>query len=206
MLKRTGLCECIPRTRAISRMHRDKRFCSTGSHTWNNLIDMGPNDPPATIDFGAYLTLVAAVRAQLHARLDLGTDDLGQYTDEEPEVAQRRPSCQSASLVTNGTRTGARRQAEVRPAAAQSRIPRTHTSTACTGAEAGVYVSVMLFEGYGVQFQRDAWPNHPMNADNNIQGVDGDKNGDGKGIEIHQLAKKRVTKIQEAYLRGWSAG
>jgi hypothetical protein len=66
---------------------------------------------------------------------------------------------------------------------------------------AGVYVSVMLFEGYGVQFQADAWPNHPFNPANNINGVDSDPNGDGKGIEVHQLAVPRVTAIQEAYLR-----
>jgi hypothetical protein len=30
---------------------------------------------------------------------------------------------------------------------------------------------------------------HPFNPTNNINGVDGDQNGDGKGIEIHQLAK-----------------
>ena len=59
----------------------------------------------------------------------------------------------------------------------------------------------MLFEGFGVQFGKEAWSNHPMNAANNINGVDGDKNSDGKGIEIHQLAKKRVTKVQNAYLR-----
>ena len=67
--------------------------------------------------------------------------------------------------------------------------------------KAGVFMSVMLFEGYGVQFQRDAWSHHPFNPDNNINGLDGDTNGDGKGIEIHQLANARVTKIQEAYLR-----
>ena len=67
--------------------------------------------------------------------------------------------------------------------------------------EAGVYMSVMLFEGYGVQFQPDAWPNHPLNAANNVQEVNGDKNGDGKGIEIHQAARKRVTKYQKEYLR-----
>ena len=59
---------------------------------------------------------------------------------------------------------------------------------------AGVFISVMLFEGYGVQFQKDAWPNHPINAANNINGVDGDKNGDGKGIEpgSPQLAEKAL--------------
>ena len=27
----------------------------TGAHTWNNLIDMGRNDPPEAFDFNAYL-------------------------------------------------------------------------------------------------------------------------------------------------------
>ena len=27
----------------------------TGSHTWNNLVDMGPTDPPAAFDYDAYL-------------------------------------------------------------------------------------------------------------------------------------------------------
>jgi hypothetical protein len=40
-----------------------------------------------------------------------------------------------------------------------------------------------------------------MNAANNINSVEGDRNSDGKGIEIHQLLNKRVTKLQEAYLR-----
>src|SRR5688500_9787767 len=27
----------------------------TGAHTWNNLVDMGRNDPPEKFDFDAYL-------------------------------------------------------------------------------------------------------------------------------------------------------
>ena len=27
----------------------------TGSHTWNNLVDMGPTDPPRPFDYDAYL-------------------------------------------------------------------------------------------------------------------------------------------------------
>src|SRR5688572_5875844 len=27
----------------------------TGAHTWNNLVDMGRNDPPEVFDFAAYL-------------------------------------------------------------------------------------------------------------------------------------------------------
>jgi hypothetical protein len=59
----------------------------------------------------------------------------------------------------------------------------------------------MLFEGYAVQFQADACPNHPFNQANNINGIDGDTNGDGRGMEIHQPADPRVTRLQEAYVR-----
>jgi hypothetical protein len=67
--------------------------------------------------------------------------------------------------------------------------------------EAGIFMSVMLFEGFGVQFLGEAWPNHPFNPANNINGIDGDKNGDGKGLEMHQLADPRVTWLQESYVR-----
>ncbi len=32
----------------------------TGSHTWNNLVDMGPSDPPPCFDYDAYLKWLTA--------------------------------------------------------------------------------------------------------------------------------------------------
>src|SRR6266496_3400916 len=32
-----------------------KAIYLTGAHTWNNLVDMGRNDPPEAFDFEAYL-------------------------------------------------------------------------------------------------------------------------------------------------------
>ncbi|MCY2954933.1 MAG: hypothetical protein NTU53_23635 [Planctomycetota bacterium] len=32
----------------------------TGSHTWNNLVDMGESDPPPRFDYDAYLNWLAA--------------------------------------------------------------------------------------------------------------------------------------------------
>ncbi len=58
----------------------------------------------------------------------------------------------------------------------------------------------MLFEGWGIQFSRGAWEGHPFNPKNNVNGVDGDKDGDGKGLEIQTLADKKITAIQEAYV------
>jgi hypothetical protein len=67
--------------------------------------------------------------------------------------------------------------------------------------ERGIYVSVMLFEGWAMQHMNDAWQHHPFHPQNNISGLDGDANGDGKGLEIHTLANPQVLAVQEAYVR-----
>ena len=68
----------------------------------------------------------------------------------------------------------------------------------------GMYVSVMLFEGWEVQFV-DAWNTHPYNSVNNVNGVDADANHDGRGLEYYTLQTsdmgKRVLELQKAYLR-----
>jgi hypothetical protein len=65
--------------------------------------------------------------------------------------------------------------------------------------ERGIYVSVMLFEGWGLSFA--SWDGHPLNARNNVQGIDGDPDGNGKGTETQALVVPEVTRIQEAYVR-----
>ena len=65
----------------------------------------------------------------------------------------------------------------------------------------GIYVSVMLFEGFGTAWLKHAWQFHPFNAANNVNGIDGDVNRDGKGVEVHTLAQRAVTKLQERYVR-----
>jgi hypothetical protein len=66
-------------------------------------------------------------------------------------------------------------------------------------AEAGIYVSVMLFEGWGVQFSPGAFENHPFHPANNINGINGDVDGDGKATEIHTIGNIRINAIQKAY-------
>ena len=65
----------------------------------------------------------------------------------------------------------------------------------------GIYAAVMLFEGWGVQRSPNAWVSHPFHPDNNVQGIDGDLNGDGKGVEIHSGQSPHITAIQEAYVK-----
>lgn len=74
--------------------------------------------------------------------------------------------------------------------------------------EKGIYVSVMLFQGLSVvqNFQNgidpkkgNPWEGHPYNKKNNINGIDGDRNGNGEGEEVHSLADPAITRLQEAY-------
>jgi len=72
-----------------------------------------------------------------------------------------------------------------------------------TARERGIYVSVMLFEGWtlhsaGLPW---AWTGHPFHAGNNVNGIDGDRDGDGLGTEIVTLGAADALAVQEAYVR-----
>ncbi len=69
----------------------------------------------------------------------------------------------------------------------------------------GIYVSVMLFQGWSIERKKshrsNPWPAHPFNRENNINGIDGDADGDGEGKDVHTLSVPAVTRLQEAYVR-----
>jgi hypothetical protein len=71
----------------------------------------------------------------------------------------------------------------------------------------GIYVSIMLFNGWSVVKEKlgwnlnNPWRGHPFKDINNINGIDGDMNHDNSGEEVHQLLNPSVTTIQEAYVR-----
>jgi hypothetical protein len=67
----------------------------------------------------------------------------------------------------------------------------------------GFYVSIMLFEGWSLRYMEAPWrwDGHPFNINNNIQGVNGDPDGDNIGTEIHTLEIPEVTFYQEQYVR-----
>ena len=74
--------------------------------------------------------------------------------------------------------------------------------------EAGVYVSIMLFEVYGFlngekvgdppQSLRDG---NVFNSKNNINGIDVDYDGNGNGIEFFYTDDKRILHLQRAYVK-----
>ncbi len=73
-------------------------------------------------------------------------------------------------------------------------------------AERGIYVVVMLFQGWSIEDKEgrvNPWPYHPFHRSNNVNGVDGDLNGDGQGREVHTWlgADHSITRYQRAYVR-----
>ena len=71
--------------------------------------------------------------------------------------------------------------------------------------EHGIWVSVMLFQGWSIQgsgpYANSVWEGHPLNRQNNVNGVDGDLDQDGHGWEVHTRVNPRVNAIHEAYVK-----
>ncbi len=72
--------------------------------------------------------------------------------------------------------------------------------------ERGIYVIVMLFEGWSIESKGgrvNPWPYHPFHRENNVNGINGDVNGDGQGTEVHTWLGEEhpITQLQRAYVR-----
>jgi len=78
-------------------------------------------------------------------------------------------------------------------------------SRAIDAQNKGVYVSIMLFQGWSIQKKTgrkgNPWMGHPFNGRNNINGINGDVDGDEEGTETHTLLIPSITRLQESYVR-----
>jgi len=168
-----------------------------GSHTWSNLVDIGPSDPPAKFDFAGYLDFL---ERHHHNFIRLWTWEPVTWNTER----NRRKGIHHAGPQP-WARTGPGKaldgKAKFNLEKFSGEYFRRLRSRVSAAGKRGIYVSVMLFEGWAMQFSGGAWEGHPFNAGNNVNGINGDVNGDGKGLEVHTLAGKAVTAVQEAYVR-----
>lgn len=70
----------------------------------------------------------------------------------------------------------------------------------------GIYVAIMLFNGFSIEMKGggeggNPWNAHPFNVMNNINGIDGDPQKRGDGRDVHTLNIPTVTSLQEAYVK-----
>src|SRR5882724_10734340 len=71
-------------------------------------------------------------------------------------------------------------------------------------AQRGIYVSVMLFEGFSTQKKMgrvNPWLGDPFQQVNNINGINGDPNRNGGGEEFFSLAFPSLLGLQETFAR-----
>jgi hypothetical protein len=180
----------------------------TGAHTWANLVDgwlsNGVNDPsPAPFDFDAYL---AYLEGHNHNFIRLWTQHMTR-TDFSAEAGLPSGSKVYYSTPSPWQRIGPELalDGELKfdlSAFDQSYFDRLRERVVAA-QERGIYVSIMLFEGYALRLKNAelGWNFHPFHPGNNINGIDGDPNKDGYGSETHTLQVSAIHDLQLAYLR-----
>jgi hypothetical protein len=176
-----------------------------GSHNWQNLQENGVllrggnTNPPPTFDYDAYLD---RLEGWGHNFFRLWRWETTRWTDDYTGPGTKY--CTPHPWVRPG------------PGVAADGLPRFDLDTfdesyfarlrerVEAAGKRGMYVSIMLFEGWEIQFT-DAWGGHPFHAPNNINGVEGDLDGDGRGLEFDTLDDSpmgtRARELQEAYVR-----
>jgi hypothetical protein len=176
-----------------------KAIYLTGSHTWNNLQEIARTSGPAnpTFDFKTYLDFL---QTHHHNCFRLwpwenaaSFNSSGTITYVHDPMSYQRPG--------PGPALDGRPKFDLR-LFNQSYFDRVRARV-MAARDRGIYVAIMLFQGFSIENKGhdDPWRGHPFHRGNNINGIDGDPNADGKGLETHTLAIAAVTAFQEAYVR-----
>ncbi|MDP2895555.1 MAG: DUF6298 domain-containing protein [bacterium] len=199
--KATGPLRVHPKNPRYFTDESGKAIYLTGSHTWNNLVDMGPSDPPPLFDFPAYLDWMVHLN---HNFMRMWTWESTTWDTAGNSPGQRKEKAHTAAPHP-WARTGPGNALDGKPKFDLTKYDPEYfnrlRSRVTAAGEKGIYVSIMLFEGWGMQFAPGAWDSHPFHRDNNVNNINGDVNGDGKGLEVHTLENRGITASQEAYVR-----
>jgi beta-lactamase superfamily II metal-dependent hydrolase len=168
-----------------------------GSHTWNSLVDNGSTGPPSPFDFTAYLDFL---EARGHNFIRLWTwDHTHWYFDEGPHGS----SYKFVSGPFPWARTGPGLASDGGLKFNLNQFDQAYFDRLRERVQAaqgrGIYVAIMLFEGWTSQFGDIG--GHLFKLANNINGINGDVNGDNLTKEPYQLSNPAITAIQEAYVR-----
>ena len=162
-----------------------------GSHTWGNFKDRDVNDPPPAFDYAKYLDFL---QAHNHNFFRL-------WTWEQPH-SQVGGGEQGLRYLTPFAwpRTGPGNASDGKPKFDLSQFDdgyfaRLRARVVDAGAR-GIYVSVMLFDGYDmVNVYNDASGGFPYGSGNNVNGIA------VTGPQAVTLSNAAATAIQEAYVR-----
>jgi len=165
----------------------------TGSHTWANLQDTGVAPVPV-FDWEGYLAMMKSHNHNFMRLWGWQQSAWAPWTPDqilfEPVVYQRAGP---GAALDGGAKFDLKK---FNPAYFDRMRARL---TECR--DRGIYCAVQLFQGFssnkGHQCGSRTWDGHPYNAHNNINGVDGDKNGD----QLVDIDEPEIRELHAAYLR-----
>ncbi|MBM4155257.1 MAG: hypothetical protein FJ221_09555 [Lentisphaerae bacterium] len=184
-----------------------KAVLLTGSHTWNNLADMGRGDPPEPFDFDAYL---AFLDKHHHNFIRLWAWDSTTWDTRANGGLGKDFIHRVAPLPW--ARTGPGLALDGKPKFDLSKYEPPYFERLRSRVEAagrrGIYVSVMLFEGWGLMHGNRrrgaedgwAWRSHPFNPANNVNQL-AIAGADERSGKVHSLQNPAANELQAAYLR-----
>ncbi len=179
-----------------------KAVLLVGSHVWYNLVDMGPEDPPKPFDYDAYLEWM---KRYDHNFMRMWTWEMVKWDTKANGAHARKDVTTFYAAPHPWLRCGDGKALDGKPKFDLTKFDPAYFNRLRQRVDAarqkGIYVSIMLFEGWAMQNIEGGWKLHPFNPQNNVNGVNGDSNGDGKGLEVYELAVNAVTDIQKAYIR-----
>lgn len=177
----------------------------TGSHHWFSFQDGGKSDPPPLFDYSEYLSFM---ERHNHNFIRLWVKEQARWFPS----ADLHSDYYLSPMPYNRIGPGMARDGKPKFDLDQfnpAYFDRLRDRVVAAGAR-GIYVSIMLFNGWGVMPFEDLglpgnpWLGHPFHRDNNVNGVDGDINGNDQGDEVHTLGSdpRQVTRLkrQEAYV------
>ena len=163
----------------------------TGSHTWANIQDFTKNGTAFKFDYSAHLADLKRYNHNVTRIWTWESSRTDSHTDIGPLAYAR---------TGTGTALDGQPQFDLEQFNPVY-FDRLRTRIA-EAQEQGLYVMVMLFQGFSLGKKGIApWSGHPYNAANNINGIDGDGDGDGTGHAVHTLALPQITELQHAYVR-----
>jgi hypothetical protein len=173
-----------------------KAIYLTGSHTWNNFQEKS-DAPSPDFDYAGYLRLL---QKENHNFVRLWVWE---------QLAWDWTTAQIEFDPLPYLRTGPGMALDGRPKVDLTQFNQAYfdrlRSRVQAAADHGIYVSAMLFQGWSVgkkpEYPGNPWKGHPFNRQNNINGIDGDLDGNGEGKEIQTLASPAIVALQERYVR-----
>jgi hypothetical protein len=165
----------------------------TGSHTWTNLQDNGI-PPIPTFDWPGY---IAMMKSHNHNFMRLWGWQQSAWAPWTPDKIVYEPTLYVRTgpgmALDGGLKFDLKKFNPVYFDRMRARV------TECR--ERGIYCAVQLFQGFSYNRPnhcgKQTWSGHPYNSQNNINGANGDRNGDGQP----DLEDAQVRDLQAAYLK-----